>query len=79
LLIYDLANSICSEVREFATKYPDIIVIEEKARSRDNEPLFLLRLTDPNTSPPGGQDKLKILITFGEHAREFLPVESFFK
>ena len=70
---------VCSEVREFATKYPDIVVVEENGRSRNQEPLFLVRLTDPKVSPPGGHEKLKVLITFGEHAREFLPIESFFK
>ena len=36
-------------------------------------------MTDPKAILPDGKEKLKILITFGEHAREYLPVESFFK
>ncbi len=62
-------------MRAIATKYPDIITLEDGARSRNSEPLFLLRLTDSKVA----QAKVSILITFGEHAREFLPVESFFK
>ena len=77
--VYHTVDRYNKEVKEFATKYPDIVVVEQTAFSRNNEPLFLLRLTDPAVSPPNGQEKLKILITFGEHAREYLPVESFFK
>lgn len=42
--------------------------------------LYLVKLTDiSKATRADGSKKKRMLITFGEHAREFLPVESFFK
>ena len=75
-LYYHSVDSFGRDIRALAETYPGLMTLEDKARSRNNETLFLLRMTNRRVSDKG---KLKILITSGEHAREYLPVESFFK
>jgi len=47
---------------------------------RQGDKLYLVKVTDRSRAARAdGSRKQRMLITFGEHAREFLPVESFFK
>jgi len=49
-------------------------------RVSQGDKLYLVKLTDSSKATRAdGSRKQSMLITFGEHAREFLPVESFFK
>jgi len=72
--------ALCREVRLLEEQHPCCVSVEEGGKSRDGDPLFLVRLTDKASAASGSpRRRLRLLISFGEHAREFLPVESFFK
>lgn len=76
----DSSRHLCSDVQALAQRYPTCLAVEDSGRSRLGDKLYLLKVTDKSQAQrPNGSRKQRMLITFGEHAREFLPVESFFK
>jgi len=78
--VYHNVDRYNSEVESLARLYPQCVVTDDSGRSRQGDKLYLVKLTDGSKATRAdGSRKQRMLITFGEHAREFLPVESFFK
>ena len=78
--LYHDVDRYNSEVQQLAALYPACVSLEESGQSRNGDKLYLVKVTDRRSAARSdGSTKKRLLITFGEHAREFLPVESFFK
>lgn len=70
---YSNVSRVFQIIRGLSSLYSKYVKLESDWKSREGNPLYLLRVTNfsiPNTM------KTKILFSFGEHAREFFPVES---
>ena len=69
---------------QISKDYSNIIHVDRTYKSLKNHPQLLLRVTNfsENSYFYASQElnvpKVKILLSYGEHAREFLPVESLF-
>lgn len=88
---YHNLTNIAAHLHQTSAKYNDFIQIEYGYTSRNQQPQMLTRITNFSYSM-GRQEiaaikdksanldtaKVKILLSYGEHAREFFPVESFF-
>ncbi|KAL8622849.1 hypothetical protein ACOMHN_026970 [Nucella lapillus] len=89
--VYHNLTHTAQHLRKLGSKYTEIIHIDWSYKSRNGLPQLLARIT--NFSLPtskSGQNvyvedskaedvhKVRVLLSYGEHAREFFPVESFF-
>lgn len=70
---YSNVSGVYQFIRRFSSGYAKYVRVDASQTSREGNPLFLLRVT--NFSVPEAR-KAKILFSYGEHAREFFPVES---
>ena len=70
---YSNVSRVFQIIRSFSSLYAKYVRLDSAQKSREGSPLYLLRVT--NFSVPEAI-KTKILFSFGEHAREFFPVES---
>jgi hypothetical protein len=78
--VYHDVDRYNRDVEALAQRYPACVTLEPPGSSRLGDKLYLVKVTDRSrTTRADGSRKQRMLITFGEHAREFLPVESFFK
>ncbi|KAJ8308626.1 hypothetical protein KUTeg_013500, partial [Tegillarca granosa] len=68
------------KIKALSNKYPDWIKVDLNYKSRNNRPQFLIHVTDFKEkliqTKSIKSEKLKVLFSYGEHAREFLPTES---
>ncbi len=81
--IYHNVSYIGQHLRHIASKFPNYIRLDEAYLSRNKYPQYLLHVTNFTNYPPSGSfktsdTKAKVLLSYGEHAREFFPVESLF-
>ncbi|XP_046351212.2 carboxypeptidase A4-like [Haliotis rufescens] len=79
--IYHNLTSIQKDVQQLLFRYPNFMKIDWKYNSRLGKPQMLLHITNftLNTDPDQKVGrKVKMLLSYGEHAREFFPVESMF-
>ncbi|ELT94089.1 hypothetical protein CAPTEDRAFT_227948 [Capitella teleta] len=85
--VYHNLSSIQSELENIAYRNPKFIRMDWAYGSRDLRPQMVMRVTNfssegwtytASQSMPRAHNKLKMLLSYGEHAREFLPVESMF-
>ncbi|XP_076463699.1 zinc carboxypeptidase-like [Babylonia areolata] len=90
--IYHNVSHITHHLKTLASRHSDIMHIDWTYQSRSGIPQLLTRIT--NFSQPSGNNveslytidestledvpKVRVLLSYGEHAREFFPVESFF-
>ncbi|KAH3844336.1 carboxypeptidase A4-like isoform X2 [Dreissena polymorpha] len=75
--IYHNVSEISRKLRDLIAKYPSFIREHETSqRSRNGLKQFVLQIT--NFESHHQNKTAKILMSFGEHAREFLPVETLF-
>ncbi|KAL3872929.1 hypothetical protein ACJMK2_036102 [Sinanodonta woodiana] len=91
---YHNLDSIDSDLVELAKHFPNFVQLNKFYHSRFGRSQYLLRLTDfkqghiktfyaDEENKQSGytrlkNQKIKLLFSYGEHAREFLPVESLF-
>lgn len=73
--IYHNLSRIHSEVRNIARKHLSYVHVNWKFTSRNGISQPVLRVTNFTHN---SNSKVKILLSYGEHARELLPVESMF-
>lgn len=81
--VYHNVSYIGQHLRQIVSRYPGFIKLDEAYYSRNQVPQYLLQVTNFTNYPPGGgfktsNTKAKVLLSYGEHAREFFPVESLF-
>ena len=83
--IYHNLSRIQAHLEDIVSRNPNYFRIDWSYTSRQSQPQLVLRMTNFTdgrsirvTSETVPNPKLKILLSFGEHAREFLPVESMF-
>jgi hypothetical protein len=85
--VYHNLSSIQSELETIAYRNPKFVHIDWAYASRELRPQMVLRVSNfsshgwtstASESMPRSHQKLKLLLSFGEHAREFLPVETMF-
>ena len=83
--VYHNLSMIQSHLLQIAQRNPNYIKIDWTYQSRDGRPQILLHIrnfTETSISTASHSTvqipRTKILLSFGEHAREFLPVESLF-
>jgi len=80
--VYHNLSGLENEIRNIANKNPNYIRVESFYKSRKGRSQLLIHITNftGSTSSQVYQNdlvpKLKVLLSYGEHAREFLPVES---
>lgn len=81
-----------SHLKKIASRHSDVIRIDWTYHSRNGIPQLLTRITNfslplasatdnvylTDASSPKEVPKVRVLFSYGEHAREFFPVESFF-
>ena len=75
--IYHNLSDIAVHLRTVASKHSDIIHIDWNFRSRKGVSQILTQISNFSLSSQE-VPKVRILLSYGEHAREFFPVESFF-
>ena len=83
--IYHNLSTIQKHLEAISAMYPNFIQLDPMYKSRNNRPQMLVRVTnysdstrsllESNTTPV---PKVKIPLSYGEHAREFFPIESMF-
>lgn len=73
--VYHNVTSIVSEMTDIVNKYGKYIIRSDEFRSKSGHSQLLIRISN-FTSERSDRDKVQILLAFGEHAREFFPVES---
>ena len=83
--IYHNLSYIQRHLEVIAAVHPNFIQLDPMYKSRHNRPQMLVRVTNYSDSTRGllesdatSMPKVKILLSFGEHAREFFPIESMF-
>lgn len=68
------------KIKALSNRYPDWMKVDLNYKSRNDRPQFLIHVTDFKEKLIQAKDikteKLKVLFSYGEHAREFLPTES---
>mmetsp|Transcript_26419 Transcript_26419/g.67476 ORF Transcript_26419/g.67476 Transcript_26419/m.67476 type:complete len:449 (-) Transcript_26419:570-1916(-) len=69
---HDLAG-VEAFILNIAKKNADIVELSDVTKTRENQPVYYLIVTDPSTP---ASKKREVFMTAGEHAREFIPVES---
>ena len=76
--VYHNLSKLNDCIHNFASRYPDFVDVEMKYRSRLGMSQYLIRVTNfTQTEERSFVDtRTKILFSYGEHASEFLPVES---
>ncbi|PIK33128.1 putative carboxypeptidase A1 isoform X1 [Apostichopus japonicus] len=78
--IYHNLSSLNKEITRLVAQNPNYIHLNEKYLSRNKASQFVLHLKNFSQSDRTQQTlsspKQKVLLSFGEHAREFFPVES---
>ena len=81
--IYHNLSRIQSHLRAVASRHPDYMRVDWTYVSRLRAPQMLLRINNFTDFPtdvepfPNGV-RLRVLLSYGEHPREFLPIESLF-
>ena len=89
---YHNLSGMAAHLRKLASRHSDIMHIDWGYHSRNGVPQLLTRITNfslpsvnsaesvyfLDASSPREVPKVRILLSYGEHAREFFPVESFF-
>lgn len=85
--VYHNLTAIQRHLEDIVYKNTNFMKIDWVYQSRQNRPQLLLRVTNftsdgwtftASESMPRQHNKVKVLLSYGEHAREFLPVESMF-
>ena len=83
--IYHNLSSIQRHLKAISAVYPNFIQVDSMYKSRHNRPQMLVRVTNYSDSSRGlpasetaSLAKVKVLLSYGEHAREFFPIESMF-
>ena len=74
--VYHNVSSITEELMKLTIENKRFMHLNLSFKSRLNHSQFLLHLTDHDFVTKDSSGRKKILLSFGEHAREFLPVES---
>lgn len=74
--VYHNLTTIVLDLYEVVHKYGRYIIYRDEFKSKAGRPQLVIRISNftTGTSP----NKIRILLAFGEHAREFFPVESMF-
>ena len=75
---YHNLSNIERELDKIVEENPYYIKYHKEYRSRKGKPQLLIQVSNFLTERDKDEDKVKILFSFGEHAREFFPVESLF-
>ncbi|XP_062503246.1 carboxypeptidase O-like isoform X2 [Corticium candelabrum] len=70
---YNNVSSVYQFIKRFSSLYATYVRLDDRQTSLKGHPLYLMRLT--NFSVPEAR-KIKVLFSYGEHPREFFPVES---
>ena len=70
---YHNVSSLIRFLGSFSAAHEGFVRLDDSYKSRLANPVFVLRLTNFSASE---KRKIKILFSYGEHAREFFPVES---
>lgn len=78
--VYHNVTSIQRSVEELAKKFPSFIQLDNSYKSRLGKSQMLLHVTNFShlASAESHHSKKLILLSYGEHAREFFPIESMF-
>ena len=83
--IYHNTSRIQAHLEDIVSRNPNYFRIDWMYTSRQGRPQLVVRVTNFTdshsirvTSENVPSTKLKVLLSYGEHAREFLPVESMF-
>ena len=74
--IYHNLTSLERRVEEFAEKFPSFVHLDHSFRSRLGRSQMLLHVTNFSHLVESYDSKKLILLSYGEHAREFFPIES---
>ena len=83
--VYHNLSQIEKHIEQLAILFPNFIRLERMYQSREKRSQLLLRFTNFTDSRILSSTselpipKVKILLSYGEHAREFLPIESLFQ
>eukprot|EP00118_Oscarella_pearsei_P002575 m.10928 g.10928 ORF g.10928 m.10928 type:complete len:414 (+) comp22807_c0_seq2:49-1290(+) len=70
---YHNASSLFQFVKTFAASHTGFTRLDDTFKSRLTSPVLVLRMTNFSSLE---KKKIKVLFSYGEHAREFFPVES---
>ena len=73
--LYHNLSAIVRDITALSEQYPKYLGLDNSFKSRGGHSQLLLHLTNFTESHVL---KRKVLLSFGEHAREFLPIESLF-
>ena len=81
---YHNLTMIYQHIKSISSNHPSYIQVDWSYLSRDSLPQPVIRISDFTTTKSDAftvrqnlfNDRVKILLSFGEHAREFVPVET---
>ncbi|XP_078589693.1 carboxypeptidase B1-like [Branchiostoma floridae x Branchiostoma japonicum] len=84
--VYHNLTQVGAHIQELAQKFPAYLRLDTSYRSRNGRPQYVLRVSNfsgsysiqHSTEVGVTPVKARILLAYGEHAREFFPVESMF-
>jgi hypothetical protein len=68
-------QAIGDELQSLKLEFPDLVQIQNIGNSRQNRPITAVTLFDKRRAPSHLCQPPTVLLTAGEHAREFIPVE----
>ncbi|XP_032240447.2 carboxypeptidase A1 [Nematostella vectensis] len=63
-------------IHDLVSQFPDVLDTQMRFRSRWGLSQYVLHFTNYSTKGAEHKQKVRVLLSFGEHAAEFLPVES---
>ncbi|KAK6180999.1 hypothetical protein SNE40_008948 [Patella caerulea] len=82
---YHNLTAITSNIADIVAKNPSFMRIDWSYKSKENRPQILLHITNFTGSVSHSAHtlqeavpKIRVLLSYGEHAREFIPIESLF-
>ena len=76
--IYHNFSTITRDITAIAKQYPSFIKLDNSFTSRSGHSQLLLHVTNSTFESRLRKRKRRVLLSYGEHAREFFPVESLF-
>lgn len=74
--MYHNVSSIVKELKQMESKYNNYFKIDDAFVSTNGVTQLFMRLSNFSNTDEINLNRVKILMAFGEHAREFFPVES---
>ena len=74
--VYHNVSQVVSRLEEFKKEHFNYITLNKNFKSKNGLPQLLIKMSNFSLEESEKSKQVKILFAFGEHAREFFPVES---